>query len=704
MAESVAVPIIIFSREDDNLSAVNNILRQSGLPSHCTRIDQLTELDDALDSIRPQLLIFFADERPDNLLPIVERLKKVNPAPPLLLVRKSVDEQTIAEAMDSGANDVISLTHRNRFQAVVRRELEAFELKVALTTAATSAKQYRQELKTLMEGSGEAIADIQEGIIVAANPNWCELFGYEDTDELLNIPFMDCCAEQDQQMLKGALVACLKQKWDGAPLKLHGLHQDGSAVPIEVNLERVMIEGDPAVRLIVPVTQAGDSSTAELVEETLYKDPVTGFYHRHYFIEKIEERLQSELQGGVRAVIYLRPDNFSKVHNDIGMLATEKLLTRLAELLREFMQPADLYGRFGGTMYIALLERGTMKDVQTWAEQLRKTISEHVFEVDDQSTSLTCTIGLSEILHNDRSTSELLNDVEDACRNGREAGGNCVKMTNATTETQAIRAADTIWVPRIRTALMQNRLRLMHQPIAGLTEEIDDTFDTRVQMVSEAGEAILASAFIPVAERSGLIKNVDRWVIGASLSFCKAKNPSLVFLRLSADSVNDETFRKWLHARIRGSRVAPEKLCFQVSEEVAVNFLKQTKQLATALRKDGFRFAVERLGSGRDSLQLLNHVPMDYMKIDGNLMQGLHREPAAQKTVGDLASTAKAGGIKSIAERIEDANTMATLWQLGIDMIQGNYVQMQGVVLEDTQNEMPALNTTEPDNTATSER
>jgi len=114
------------------------------------------------------------------------------------------------------------------------------------------------------------------------------------------------------------------------------------------------------------------------------------------------------------------------------------------------------------------------------------------------------------------------------------------------------------------------------------------------------------------------------------------------------------------------------------------------------LKTDGFRFAIDHIGSGRDSNQLLSHIPMDFMKIDGNLMQGLHREPDVQKTVGDLVKTANNLGIKTIAERIEDANTMATLWQLGIDLIQGNYVQMQGVVLEDTQS-VPVLTVASPE-------
>ena len=107
---------------------------------------------------------------------------------------------------------------------------------------------------------------------------------------------------------------------------------------LEINLERVLVEGEPAVRAIVPRDTSFDGSPAELVEQAVYKDPATGFYHRRYFVSKLEQRLADSSQSGVRALAYLRPDNFARVHDDIGMLATEELLTKLAELLRDFFK------------------------------------------------------------------------------------------------------------------------------------------------------------------------------------------------------------------------------------------------------------------------------------------------------------------------------------------------------------------------------
>ena len=337
MSDSVGVPVIVFSHRDENVTAINAILRQAGYPVHCTRVDQLNELEKILYQQPPELLFLFDDEQNKVLAPISDQISKLNPTPPLLLVRDHVTEQSIAEAMDWGARDVISLDHENRFKSVVDRELQAYRMQVALGGVMYSAHQYKEELKTLMEGSAEAIADVQEGIVVSANPTWVELCGYGSEEDLMTIPFMDLCDESDQPMIKGALVACLREKWDDTVLKMKLRRADGSVAPIEINLERVTIDGDPGVRVVVPGQQDQKNSPVELLEKAVHTDPATGFYHRHFLLEKIGERIDTPLSGGVRAIAYIRPDNFAKVHDDIGMLATETILTQLAEILKDFM-------------------------------------------------------------------------------------------------------------------------------------------------------------------------------------------------------------------------------------------------------------------------------------------------------------------------------------------------------------------------------
>src|SRR5690606_9741671 len=137
-------------------------------------------------------------------------------------------------------------------------------------------------------------------------------------------------------------------------------------------------------------------------------------------------------------------------------------------------------------------------------------------------------------------------------------------------------------------ALMENRFRLMQQPIASLLGEDRNMFDVMVRMVDAQGEELLPSEFMAAAERNDLMKNIDRWVIGASMTFCASRPVKQLFVRLSKDSVRDRSLLGWLGNQLKTARIEPQRIAFQVSEHVATEYLDDTAELAERLRKAGF--------------------------------------------------------------------------------------------------------------------
>ena len=697
MNDSVGVNLIILSHKDDHAQAINAMLRDAGHAVRCKRVSILQQFKDAVDEYPPHVVIAFPDEPDLDMQTVCDLAKHICPKTPVVAVRSTVDEETITEAMRIGARDVVSLENMERMVFVFERELRSYHLENGLEDVLVSAKQYKEELHSLKGAVTEAIADIQEGIVVAANPSWLDMFGYASEDDLIGMPVMDLFTDDDQQSIKGALVACLKGKWDDAELRLNGKNPGDEIFAVELALENINFDGDPAVRAIIAMPNIEEQAPEDILEEAVQKDPVTGFYHRHHFLNKCTDRLATAPSGGVRAIVYLRPDNFSKVHDDIGLLGTEQILIRLSQLLRDYMQSNDVYGRFGGTMFTAIIERGSMAEVESWAEQVRKAVSEEVFEVEERSTTLTCSIGMMEIDNIEVTIETLITEVEGACRAARDSGGDSVQMSQITVSKQQAREDDEMWVGKLRSALMENRLRLLHQPVASLNEDIDDAHDTLVRMVDKDGNTILPKEFMPAAERAGLTINLDRWVIGASYSFVAAKRPRMVFIRLSAQSVTDESTGDWIIDGLKSAGSDPSKICFQVNEELAVKHLRQVLSLAEKLREVGFKFALDHFGGREDSVRFLNHVPMDYIKLDGSIMQGLHKDKALQEKIKNLNILARDKKIKSVAEQVQNANTMAVLWQLGISYMQGNYVEVSDVVLEDDSTSITRMDGGEPE-------
>jgi len=674
VAQQGAVPMIVMSRSQDHVEAINSTLRKAGHPVHCTWLPDARDLGDALTQLNPEMLIAFIEELGVELATIMKVRQQTVPEMPVLIVRETVDEAAIAEAMRLGAQDVVTLANRSRLQSVAARELRAYRLERALSNTLSSAREYREQLQNFLEGSADAITHVQEGIIVDANRAWLELFGYSGDDALKGMPLMDLFEQETHPALKGALVACLQGKWTDHGLNVRALLSDGSTLPLVLTLTRADYEGEPATRISIPARNKKDHDLEVQLAEAVKNDASTRFLQQRYLIDAIRERCAHPMKGGVRQFAYIKPDRFLEIQNMIGVLASEDFMAQLAELLRSQLTATDLCGRFGGNGILVMLERGTARDVETWAENIVKRVNDHNFVFEVKNLTATVTVGLGLLPPGNPDVDAAIGDAISAARRGRELGGNQMYAVDKADTDTRVQAYDKIWVKHIKSALMENRFRLVQQPIASLLGEDKGMFDVLVRMLDEQGNEVLPTEFIAAAERNDLMKNIDRWVIGASMSFAANRKASCIFVRVSKDTILDKSLIGWLATQLKSLKIESKRLCIQVTEEVAMQYVRQTNELADSLRKLGFRFALEHFGTGRDPLKLLTGVGMNFIKIDGSLMQGLATNQLQQQRVKGLVEAAKRKGVETIAERVEDANTMAVLWQLGIEFIQGYFV------------------------------
>jgi len=666
--------MIVMTRSQDHVEAINSTLRKAGHPVHCTWLPDARDLGDALTQLNPEMLVAFTDEPGIDLAAIMKVKTQSAPEMPVLIVRENIDETAIAEAMRVGAQDAVSLANRSRLQSVATRELRAYRLERALSTTLSSAREYREQLQNFLEGSADAITHVQEGIIVDANRAWLELFGYSGDDALTGTPLMDLFEQETHPALKGALVACLQGKWTDHALKVQALLSDGSTLGLELTLMKADYENEPATRISIPANKKKDVDLEARLDEAVKNDASTRFLQQRYLIAEVRERCAVGIKGGVRQFAHIKPDRFADIQHSIGILASEDFMVQLADLLRTQLTPTDLCGRFGGNGFLVMLERGTARDVEAWAENVAKRVNAHTFSIDDKTISATVTVGLGLLPPANPDVAAAIGDAVSATRRGRELGGNQMYVVDKSDTDTRVQAYDKIWVKHIKSALMENRFRLVQQPIASLLGEDKGMFDVLVRMLDEQGSEVLPAEFIAAAERNDLMKNIDRWVIGASLSFAANRKAACIFVRVSKDTVLDKSIIGWLETQLKSLRIEPARLCIQVTEEMATQYIKPTIEFAENLRKLGFRFALEHFGTGRDPLKLLADIRMNFIKVDGSLMQGLSTNQLQQQRVKGLVEAAKRKGVETVAERVEDANTMAVLWQLGIEFIQGYFV------------------------------
>lgn len=682
MSETTAVPVIVLSRHEDNAEAVNRLLRNSGRAAHVQRLDDAGDLADQLAAGSCELLVVFADESDELLLTAAAVLEAADVDLPLLSCRDTLDEEQIARDIAAGAEDAITLQRQDRAAAVVARALRMARLDRALKAAVGSASSYREQLRRVVAGTADALAHVAEGIILDANQAWAQLFGFEDEASMPGLTFMDLFSPEHQPAIKGALVACAQGRWPRQGIKANGITRHDKPVALLLELEPASFDEEPCVRVRVPArAEEDDEALEQRLEAALRLDQASGLYERRYLLECLEARLEEDPPAGVQALVVFRIDDFLNSHRQIGVTGLDLVLAGLADLLRDAVQTRDLYGRLSTNEFAAFIARGTRRDLKAWAASVISKVSRTLFEAGGKSVSLSISAGIAIADRGGLDADMLYAEASNTLTKAAEMSSAQIGMSRHEEDSTRMEELDELWVKRIKRALIENRFRLADQPIASLTGVDQDLHDLFVRMIDEQGEEVLPSQFMEAAERNRIVKNIDRWVIGAAIAYCHARPEAVVFVRLSKDTMLDTMLPAWLETCRKNAKLPENVIVFQIAEEVAASHLKQTLDMAKRLHKIGYGFSLEGFTASPSSSQLLGHLPIDYLKIDGSLMQGLAGDQPLQERVRLIVQEAAGRDIKTIAERVEDANTMAVLWQLGVHYIQGYQVREPEVVL-----------------------
>jgi diguanylate cyclase (GGDEF)-like protein len=681
-----SISIAVLTENEDDVALVNSSLRDGGHAAHCHWTNNPKHLRETLAAENVELLILNCDNYPDTVRQVIKQKDHFNPEVPVIAIQEQADEFSMQKAMKNGACDLVSIGNKDRLRSVVSRELRALRVERALNSTIHSATEYKKQLKDYMQTSADAIALVEEGIITDVNESWLKLFRAASNDEVLGLPLMDNFESESLAAIKGALVAAIAGKW-ASDEKLIAKSPVTSDDINEVHLEfrKFAFENGPCVQVKVSAPDKDSKEPTKLVHDALKRDPTTLFFHRAQFIERIQKRLARKPSSGTHVLAYVKVDNFRQVLDKVGILNSDEILGQFAEALRKRLHPRDVAGRFEGTSIMVLLERGSARDAEVWGNQLCETIRKKTFEVADNSTQLTCTVGVCAANEVYSNLEEFVAATVDAYQLGKEAGGNTAMLNESADEDSKQKEFDAIWVKHLKSALMDDRFRLAQLPIAGLRSDGIEMYDLLVRMLDEQGNSVLPSEFLPAAERSNMMKNIDRFMIKSAIDFCKGSEADRVFVRLSKQSVLDATTLPWMDQEFDKHEFDCTRLVVQIPERDAAKHIKQTRAIVNKLRKIGVGFALEHYGVDREKFQILDILKPDYIKVDGELMHSLMTDKETQQNVEKIVRAAKERNIKSIAERVENANAMAVLFQLGLDYMQGHYVNEPEVVLQDTQ-------------------
>jgi diguanylate cyclase (GGDEF)-like protein/PAS domain S-box-containing protein len=688
--EQTILPILVASRTQNDSEKLNGLLRGLGMRVRPAWGGDAEALDQEL-SRNPELAFLVADDPPMELTELARLRDLRAPDVPIIALAKKPDGLDVAELMNKGARDLVAIQNTAHLKAVIERELPVARMTAQLQRYADALSDYESRLGELLSESQDAIAYLQDGIHMSANPAYVELFGYAASGELEGLPVMDMFDGESQGTLKTAIQAAVKHGKASDGLELEAINAQGETFTMTVSLAPEVVDSEDCIRLAAHVAQLSPELEEQLTEreqeaaalkaslaDIRHRDPLTGVYHRDYFLEQL--RTIKTDKNTVRALALVTADKFAEVEASVGAYASGRILNALVELVNESVNNDEPVGRFDDDTFAVVLNRAKLDEVEKWAAELLEAIGKKIFEAGGGSTSLTCSIGLTEI--NELADSELLlSQAIEAGESAARQGGNRSVVYQPEAIDAEKGASDASWVKRITDSLKNDKFGLVFQPIASLDDSDVDLQDVLVQMRGSDNKVIRAADFMPPANRLNLMPAIDKWVVRhvlpVSIKMGRENRNTRFFVRLSIPFLTDRTMAAWLGDALReeADKLPKNGLIFQFPENFLDKHLKESKAFIETLKAANCAISLARFGNGRNSLGVLDHLRPNFIKLDDDLVSNLHKDQAKREKADELVKKAKSLKVQTIAQRVESAETIAVLWQMGVQYIQGNYLQ-----------------------------
>ena len=421
-----------------------------------------------------------------------------------------------------------------------------------------------------------------------------------------------------------------------------------------------------------------ERQTAEQMVFLAERDALTGLYNRHRFQQELSRTMmECERKKSLCAVMFFDLDEFKSVNDTYGHRAGDALLIRVAGEISALVRKNEVLARLGGDEFAILLPTVSDDEAERLAERVVRAVAQIPFQFEGQTLRLTTSLGIAYFPTQAADSDELVAKADIAMYQAKQSGKNAWRVYCADLDAHHEIRARLSWSERIGNAFNQGLFQLHFQGIYGANEGGFSHLEALVRMRDELDleQIIMPDRFIPVAEKSGLIIDIDRWVIREVLKLLALNTRiSAIAVNLSARSIGESSLAQYIAEQLRLSGVKPQRLIIEISESVAVSDVHDAQRLIESLHQLGCRVCLDDFGAGFASFAYLKHLNVDTVKIDGQFIRNLHIDTENQVFVRAMIDVARGLGKTIMAEYVEDAKVLAILRGFGVDLVQGFYL------------------------------
>lgn len=679
MSNEKLLRVLTIFDSSEEAEVLINVLRNAGYIIRDIRVEDDEDMEAAIEE-NPLDIILAKQTLPIfNAKDAIALIVKSGRDIPLIIITPKNQEASAIDALKIGGRDAVASDQPERLKFIVQRELEDLQNRRALRRNEKLLHETEKRTRALIDSSRDSIAYVHDGAHIYANNAYLHMFGYDALEDIEGMPILDMVVSDDHAKLKQFLRGYAKGQITDDTLDVTGQHTDGKTFNITMEFSSASMEGESCSQIIIR-DQAQSKELEKQLNVLSKQDLLTGLYNHTYFLEQADKVISRAVEGKAKgALLYIMLDKYNELKENVGISGRDHLLTDIATLLKQKVGKLGLLARFEGAVFTLLLDNADQAQAEKLASGICQLIHNHISEINQKSITTTCSIGITTINETTSNLLDCLSRSEKGALAAEKAGGDQFNIYNPAIEELAEKEQYSAWAAKIKLALKENKFRLLYQPVVSLRGESGAHYEVLLRMIDAEGNEIMPSEFLPAAHEMGLMNYIDRWVIAHSFMLLaermKAAQQTRFFIKISSGSLTDQEFLPWISERLKSMRLDADSLVFMASESTALNYLKQAKATFQGLRSINCRVGLENFGTEQNTFQSLKHLDVNYVKIDSSLAANLKDSIENQEKLKEIAEEATSKGIMAIAAFVEDANSMALLWQSSVAFIQGHFLQ-----------------------------
>jgi diguanylate cyclase (GGDEF)-like protein len=662
--------ILVIDDSTDHAQTINSFLRNAGIAVRVVSALNPHDLENVLKEKSP-FLVIIGTQVPSSLK-ISQILQATDQySTPVAFQIKPDDSDILESAITTHPVLVINAEENDQLMQVVKQHMSGGKTAREYDELARKLAELRHRYDLLLDSARDSIAYVHEGLHVYANRAYLELLQAQSADDIEGLSLLELMTTHDDIDLKRLLRDMTKDIFPEKTLVVTIKTLGDKHIKAELAFSPAKFNGEHCIQMMVREQDANLSLHEEL-ERLRKTDQLTQMINRQTFTSRLSELIEEERSDDDRiAVLYIEIDEILELQQDIGMERVDTYIMDLANVISACIEKDDIPARFSDHGFAILIQRDEKSALQEIGDRILENYSNHIIDLGSETKTASCSIGMVTIGSLTRDAKEVIAQARSAFRQASLKGNTLTRFKPALTTVHS-GEAERDWVERIRYALNNHDFYTVQQSIVDLEGENEGLFENRTFMREEEGDT-QASEFMLAAERNDLGSTIDRHVIPQLMAAIAGTGDKHI-VTLSSNSILDFSFPNWFQRTLKETEVVGSQLILQVSAIIAESHLKPTRRVIEELQALGCNFVLSEFDNDRRTIQLLEHLPVEMIKLRPGLARGLSTNTANQEIIRAVVKSVEAYDITIIADEVEDASDLAVLWQCGVKLVTGDFL------------------------------